>query len=105
LKNCAISEITRAELIYGAACSANPLRHYILIKELCEAVKILPISDHIFRYANEKARLRKAGTMISDLDLLIGCTSILHGLIMVTGNVREFRRISRIKIEDWTRKL
>jgi tRNA(fMet)-specific endonuclease VapC len=92
-------------LIYGAACSANPLRHYIFIKELCEEVKTLPISDQIFQYANEKARLRKIGNMISDLDLLIGCTSISHGLIMVTGNVREFERISRIKIEDWSGKL
>jgi len=39
--------------------------------------------------------------MISDFDLLIGCTSVEKDLIMVTENVREFNRISNIKIENW----
>jgi tRNA(fMet)-specific endonuclease VapC len=102
LNRCAISEVTKAELVYGAACSSNSYKHYRFIHNLCEKVRVIPVSRHLFQYGNEKARLRKAGNMISDLDLLIGCTSILHGLIMVTGNVKEFERISRIKIENWT---
>ena len=39
--------------------------------------------------------------MISDFDLLIGSTSVEKELIMVTENVREFERISNIKIENW----
>jgi len=39
--------------------------------------------------------------MISDFDLLIGCTSVEKNLIMVTENVREFERISNINIENW----
>lgn len=42
--------------------------------------------------------------MISDLDLLIGCTAVTHELTMVTGNVSEFKRISQIEIENWTMK-
>ncbi len=52
-------------------------------------------------YGKEKARLRKAGTMISDLDLFIGCTAVENDLIMVTENESVFERIFGIKLENW----
>lgn len=52
-------------------------------------------------YGKEKARLRKAGIMISDLDLFIGCTAIESDLIMVTENKSEFERILGINLENW----
>lgn len=55
-------------------------------------------------YAKEKSRLRKAGKMISDLDLFIGCTAVENELIMVTENTNEFERISDIKIENWVNR-
>lgn len=54
-------------------------------------------------YAKEKARLRKAGTMLDDFDLLIGVTSIMHNLTMVTNNTEHFKRIKGISLEDWTK--
>ena len=39
--------------------------------------------------------------MISDFDLLIGCTALANNLIMVTENTREFSRIKNIRIENW----
>ncbi len=101
LENCAISEITLAELVFGAEYSDNPQKNHNIIEEFSEQVTILPILDAINTYGKEKARLRKSGMMISDFDLLIGCTSIEKGLIMVTENVREFERIADIKIENW----
>jgi tRNA(fMet)-specific endonuclease VapC len=55
-------------------------------------------------YAKEKARFRKAGTRIDDFDLLIGVTSIINNLVMVTNNTGHFERITRINLEDWTEK-
>jgi tRNA(fMet)-specific endonuclease VapC len=98
LKNCAISEITLAELVFGAENSSNPLENNLIIDRFAEQVTILPIYDSINTYAKEKTRLRKAGIMISDFDLLIGCTSVEKGLIMVTENVNEFGRIKDIKL-------
>ncbi|MBD3329873.1 PIN domain-containing protein [Candidatus Dojkabacteria bacterium] len=100
-ENCAISEITLAELVFGAENSDNPVKNHQLIEQLTEIVTILPIYDSIMTYGKEKARLRKAGTMISDLDLFIGCTAVENDLIMVTENMSEFERISGIKIENW----
>ena len=101
ISNCAISEITLAELVFGAESSDNPQKNHELIEKFASQVTILPIFDSIPKYGKEKARLRKAGIMISDFDLLIGCTSTENDLIMVTENIREFERISGIKIENW----
>ncbi len=101
LENCAISEITLAELVFGAENSLNPQKNYELIEKLTKIVTILPIYDAIKIYGKEKARLRRSGSMISDFDLLIGCTAVEKNLIIVTENIREFERISNIRIENW----
>jgi tRNA(fMet)-specific endonuclease VapC len=44
------------------------------------------------------------GKLISDFDLLIGCTAVENNLIMVTENIREFERIENIKLENWVNR-
>jgi tRNA(fMet)-specific endonuclease VapC len=101
LKNCAISEITLAELVFGAENSGYPKKNHLIINRFTSQITMLPLFDSIYMYGKEKARLRKAGVMISDFDLLIGCTATENDLIMVTENIKEFERISDIKIENW----
>jgi tRNA(fMet)-specific endonuclease VapC len=104
LEYCAISEITLAELVFGAENSKYTKKNLDLIDALSEQIAILPILDAIPIYAKEKVRLRKKGQMISDFDLLIGATSIVNNLIMVTENQKEFNRIDRIKLENWSER-
>lgn len=101
IENCAISEITLAELVFGAENSSNPDKNHNLIDRFSSQISVIPIFDSIYNYGKEKARLRKSGNIISDFDLLIGCTSVEKDLIMVTENINEFNRISGIKIENW----
>ncbi|MFY8187244.1 MAG: type II toxin-antitoxin system VapC family toxin [Flavobacterium sp.] len=104
IENCAISEITLAELVFGAEKSDHPKTNHKLIETFISNLTILPIFDAIPIYGKEKARLQKSGKMISDFDLLIGCTSIENNLIMVTENIKEFERIERIEIENWVKR-
>ena len=90
-----------AELVFGSENSDNPVKNHILIDKFISRVTIIPIYDSIYLYGKEKARLRKLGTMISDFDLIIGCTSVEKELALVTENVHEFERISNIRIENW----
>ena len=101
IENCAISEITLAELVFGAEKSNNPKKNHKLIEKFISQLTILPIFDAIPLYGKEKARLQLEGKLISDFDLFIGCTSMANDLIMVTENVKEFERIESIKIENW----
>jgi tRNA(fMet)-specific endonuclease VapC len=101
IENCAISEITLAELVFGAEKSSNPKKNHKLIEKFISQLTILPIFDAIPLYGKEKARLQLEGKLISDFDLFIGCTSMANDLIMVTENIKEFERIESIKIENW----
>lgn len=101
IKHCFISEITLAELKYGAAYSQNFQKHTDEINELLKAIQVIPIISSLDLFAEEKARLRKAGTLIDDFDLLIGCTAIVNDMILVTNNTKHFKRINNIQLEDW----
>jgi len=99
--NCFISEITLAELKYGAELSENVDQNRRFVNDFAGKVGILPIFNSLDIYAKEKARLRKSGYMIEDFDLLIGCSSVKNNLILVTNNEKHFDRIEKIKIENW----
>ena len=104
LSKCRISEITKAELIYGEEYGRLKGMRYIpqQLDIFFDTIKIIPISDSIRLYGAEKARLRHAGTpMEDDFDLLIGCTSVVKKCVMVTNNIRHFKNIQGVVIEDW----
>ena len=100
--NCFISEITLAELKFGVENSEKPEKNKKALDNFLTGIQVLPIYHSLDLYAKEKARLRKAGTPVDDFDLLIGVTSIIHKLIMVTNNQTHFKRINGVKLEDWT---
>ena len=52
-------------------------------------------------YAQQKVKLRQTGMMISDFDLLIGCSSVVSDMVMVSENIKELNRIENIKLENW----
>jgi tRNA(fMet)-specific endonuclease VapC len=100
-EDCYISEITLAELKFGVAKSESPEKNRKALNNFLTGVQILPIFHSLDLFANEKARLQRAGTPIDDFDLLIGVTSVTHNLIMVTNNTKHFRQINNIELEDW----
>ena len=104
IESCFISEITVAELKYGAENSAFPEKNLIRIKQLQQLITVIPIFNAIDVYAKEKARLKKSGNLLDDFDLLIGATAIANNLVLVTRNVSDFARLEGIKIENWTLK-
>ena len=104
IENCYISEITIAELKYGAENSTNREKHAIEVEKMEELFTVLPIYSSLDEFAKEKSRLRKEGVLIPDFDLLIGVTSTTNDLIMVTNNVKHLQRINIIRIENWKEK-
>jgi len=103
-QNYALSEITLAELVFGAENSTDPSQNLKTIEHFTSQIAILPILDAIPIYAKEKVRLRKLGLMISDFDLLIGTTAIAYDFVMVTENIKEFERIKGLKTENWIKR-
>jgi len=101
-KNFYISEITVAELRFGAENSDNPKKSHKAVDDFVGGLFIVPIFGAIGRYAKEKVRLRKSGTPLHDeFDLLIGVTAIEYGLTLVTDNIKHFEKLENIQIENW----
>lgn len=99
--NCCISEMTVAELLYGAECSNAVESNKKEVLSFCADMKIISVGIALGEYAIQKARLRKQGILIDDLDLFIGCTAVVSKCIMVTENVKHLNRIEHIHIENW----
>lgn len=103
-ENCFISEITVAELRYGAENSDNPTKAHKAVDTFINGLSIIPIFGCIRRYAKEKVRLKKAGKPVHDeFDLLIGVTAVENKLILVTDNKKDFERLDDIEMENWFR--
>jgi len=98
---CYISEITVAELKYGAYKSNRAEENLALIDELTDIVNIVPFTESIDVYAKEKNRLRAQGAPIEDFDLLIASAAISRGLTLVTDNTKHFSRIEGLTLENW----
>ncbi len=54
-------------------------------------------------YGKIRMELEKKGTPIGAMDLLIAAQAINKGLVLVTNNESEFRRVKGIKLENWTK--
>jgi tRNA(fMet)-specific endonuclease VapC len=100
-ENCFVSEITIAELKFGAENSESQEKNRKTVDEFVSKFTIIPIFTSLDIYAKEKARLRKKGLPLDDFDLLIGSTAISNNLTLVTRNVSDFERLKGIEIENW----
>jgi tRNA(fMet)-specific endonuclease VapC len=98
----AISSITLSELMYGAEKSLNTDKNLEAVEEFVSHLEVLPYdakaSQH---YGQIKAALEKKGQIIGENDIHIAAHAISHGLILVSNNVREFKRTPNLAIENW----
>lgn len=102
VENCFISELTIFELKYGAENSDNPKKSHEAVDKFVNGLTIIPILGSVKEYAETKVYLRKNGTPMHDeFDLIIGVTALANELTLVTDNVKDFKYIKNLKIENW----
>ncbi|SRR6185295_14442126 len=90
------------ELRYGAERSANPLDGHAKLALFLSPFTSLPFDDQCARKCAEiRAELERAGKVIGPHDMQIAAIALQHGLTLVTHNMREFSRVSGLKLEDW----
>ena len=96
-----ISEVTIAELLYGAVHSKSVDRHLREVRELQRAIDVIPISDVLDDYADIRHSLTSQGHTVEDFDILIGATARHYGLIVVTDNLKHFTSMPGVQTENW----
>lgn len=95
------SIVVASELRYGAAKAASP-RLTKQLELILSALEVLPLDAPADRhYADVRLGLEKAGTPIGPNDLLIAAHALAMDMTLVTGNTREFARVSGLHIENW----
>ena len=101
-KEIGIPTIVLYELEVGIAKSMSPRKRLKQLGEITSLVNILPFTAKEAKIsANIRVRLEKKGTPIGPFDILIGGTALTNNFTLVTHNTREFKRIPKLKIEDW----
>ena len=101
-KGLCISAITLDELEHGVEKSANPEKNQMALIQFLSILDILPFDDlAATEYGNICAHLQKQGTPIGTMDMLIAGHARAENLILVTNNVREFKRVPNLCIENW----
>jgi tRNA(fMet)-specific endonuclease VapC len=99
----AVSVVTEAELRTGAAKSTSPAKTLRLVESFLSPFTVLPFnSEDAASYALIRAQLERAGRPIGPLDTLIAAEAVSRRLILVSNNVREFGRVSRLRLENWS---
>lgn len=98
------SEITVAELIYGAYNSKNFEKHYREAMWLKNNIEIYPISDALDDYGDIRFATKRKGNPIGQFDLLIGATARHYDLTVVTDNLKDFSPMPGVKIENWVER-
>lgn len=101
LSNCYVSEISIAELTYGALKSSNVEKQMGNVRKAEANFHIVPISNAIERYSKERLRLEQLGQRLPDFDLLIAVTAVENNLVLVTGNQKHHQRVEGVSIENW----
>ncbi|HEY5210654.1 MAG TPA: PIN domain-containing protein [Stellaceae bacterium] len=98
-----ISVIVKSELLFGIDMSTRPRREFGAVQDLLAQIAVLDFPDAAAaHYAQIRADLTKRGALIGANDLLIAAHARCLGMILVTNNVREFSRVRRLSIENWT---
>jgi len=98
-----VSTITVSELRYGAAKSKYRGKNEVRLEEFLTPLEILAYDQTAARvYGDIRFQLEKRGQPIGPLDLLIAAQAISRNLVLITNNDKEFKRIKKLKIQNWT---
>ena len=97
----ALSIISLAELYEGVYYSRDPEGDEQDLNNFLQGVTVLGLdTDMVKIFGRERGRLRAAGMLIGDFDLLIGATALSHNLILLTNNRSHFERIDGLRMES-----
>ena len=98
----AMSVITLAELRHGAEKSQARTKALAALRALQGLIQVEPLTEEVSEhYGKVRSTLERAGQTIGNNDLWIAAHALAQGWVLVTNNVREFRRVKGLKVENW----
>lgn len=97
-----ISSITLAELQYGVANSSFPEKNQEALSGFLAPLEILAFGHQAaVVYGSARTHLKRYGTPIGAMDLLIAAHALSLPVTLITNNEREFTRVPGLSVENW----
>ena len=98
-----ISTITVYEIVYGAHKSERKQHHLRNLQEvLLPSVRLVGFdAAAAFVCGALRAELEATGLPLPLADLQVASIAIANELVLITGNVRHFARVKRLKVDNW----
>jgi tRNA(fMet)-specific endonuclease VapC len=97
-----LSIISHGEILFGIQKQIPSASKLQRIKYLLEQIPIALLGDTVTtHYAKVRADLELAGQPIGPNDTWIAAHALSLGATLVTNNVREFKRVKGLKVENW----
>ncbi|RJR44057.1 MAG: type II toxin-antitoxin system VapC family toxin [Desulfobacteraceae bacterium] len=98
-----VSAITEAELRFGMSNSSKPEHNHRVLDEFLAPFQIVPFdSAAASHYGEIRAHLRRNGTLIGNMDLLIAAHARSLSVTLVTNNIKEFKKVPGLQVDNWS---
>ena len=93
-----------AELRFGAEKSTHRQRNHERLDVFLADVRCVDFdADAAVVYGRIRTALERRGAVIGPYDLQIAAHALSLAVVLVSDNVREFRRVSGLRVENWRR--
>lgn len=91
-----------SELSYAASRAGRPEIVERLGSAVSAAQVVLPFDQAAAEvYGRVRAELEQVGTRLDEPSLRIAAIALVHDLTLVTGRVRVFEHVPRLRVENW----
>lgn len=95
------SIVVASELRFGARNKNSP-KLTQQVEAVLSGFNVLPLDEPVdHHYAEIRHELQRLGQPIGQNDLFIAAHARALNLVLVTANVREFRRVPHLLVENW----
>ena len=96
------SSIVACELHYGIEKKGS-LKLTERVELLLTQIDVLPLEHPAVsvHYGRLRAFLEQQGQVIGSNDMLIAAHALALDVVLITDNVREFKRIPHLQVENW----
>lgn len=99
-----ISAITNAEMRYGAALRPQAIQLARYVDAFLSVARTEPWDEACAEFhGNLRAQLRNKGRALGDFDEMIAAHALALDAVLVTDNLRHFRQVEGLRVENWIR--
>lgn len=100
------SSLVYFELWYGVSRSVESRSNTERLRRTLAGVEVLALDQEDARVAGEiRAQLQRMKQPIGPYDTLIAAQALARGMVLITANEREFRRVAGLQVENWATPL